>query len=155
MTRLNATGTGGCGLTWASCCVLGVGVACALLLTIVSPSAGRSAALQPVSVADDQGSGTVDKLSFAPRESRLTNIAKAQLDGVALRLRDDLKAKVTVSAPARGNRVLARARCLAVQQYLALRHGIDASRMTAQVQRSAPDAEQEAVMVTVHRVGHR
>lgn len=81
---------------------------------------------------------TTDEILFDPAKSRLTNIAKAILDGVALRLKNNLAATCTVSAytdaKEKGDRAaLATARAEAAKDYLMKRHGIDGSRITTEV----------------------
>ncbi|MEP7132580.1 MAG: OmpA family protein, partial [Acidobacteriota bacterium] len=72
---------------------------------------------------------------FDRGKARLTNIAKARLDAVALRLRDNPRATVEVvgfpdaTRGARGES-LARQRAENARQYLVERHGIDSSRIT-------------------------
>jgi len=77
---------------------------------------------------------TTDEILFDAAKSRLTNIAKAILDGVALRLKNNLSATCTVVGHAdpkeKGDRsALAKARADAAKDYLVKRHGIDASRI--------------------------
>ena len=81
---------------------------------------------------------TTDEILFDPSKSRLTNIAKAILDGVALRLKNNLAATCTVSAwtdgKEKGDRAaLAKARAEAAKDYLMKRHGIDGSRIATEV----------------------
>jgi outer membrane protein OmpA-like peptidoglycan-associated protein len=81
---------------------------------------------------------TTDEILFDPAKSRLTNIAKAILDGVALRLKNNLAATCTVSAwtdgKEKGDRAaLAKARAEAAKDYLMKRHGIDGSRISTEV----------------------
>jgi len=80
---------------------------------------------------------TTDELLYDAGKSRLTNIAKAILDGVALRLKNNLSATCTISGWAdpkeKGDRMaLAKARAEAAKDYLVKRHGIDAGRMTVE-----------------------
>jgi outer membrane protein OmpA-like peptidoglycan-associated protein len=77
---------------------------------------------------------TTDEILFDAARSRLTNIAKAILDGVALRLKNNLSATCTIVGHAdpaeKGDRAaLAAARADAAKDYLVKRHGIDASRV--------------------------
>ncbi len=78
---------------------------------------------------------TTDTIDFDRGKARLTNIAKARLDAVALRLRDNPRATVEVvgfpdaTRGARGES-LARQRAENARQYLVERHGIDSSRIT-------------------------
>ena len=91
---------------------------------------------------------TTDEILFDAAKSRLTNIAKAILDGVALRLKNNLAATCTVSASTdpkeKGgdHAALAKARAEAARDYLMKRHGIDGSRITSEVkgEGDSPDA---------------
>lgn len=78
----------------------------------------------------------VDEIHFEPGSARVTNIAKAILDDVALRMRQEPAATAIVigytdnredTGP---NRDLARRRAEAARDYLVSRHGIDPSRIT-------------------------
>ncbi|HSB36684.1 MAG TPA: OmpA family protein [Thermoanaerobaculia bacterium] len=80
---------------------------------------------------------TTDEILFDPAKSRLTNIAKAILDGVALRLKNNLTATCAITATAdpkeKGDKAaLAKARAEAAKDYLVKRHGIDAGRITTE-----------------------
>ncbi|MCC6128710.1 MAG: OmpA family protein [Acidobacteria bacterium] len=78
---------------------------------------------------------TSDEILFDPAKNRLTNIAKAILDGVALRLKNNLSAICTVTGYADASEkvkdkgALASSRAEAAKEYLVKRHGIDASRI--------------------------
>jgi outer membrane protein OmpA-like peptidoglycan-associated protein len=78
---------------------------------------------------------TTDEILFDSAKSRLTNIAKAILDGVALRLKNNLAATCTIVAftdpkEKGGDHMgLARARAEAAKDYLIKRHGIDGARI--------------------------
>lgn len=78
---------------------------------------------------------TTDEILFDSSKSRLTNIAKAILDGVALRLKNNLAATCTVVSytdpkeKGGDHASLARARSDAAKDYLIKRHGIDAARI--------------------------
>jgi outer membrane protein OmpA-like peptidoglycan-associated protein len=86
---------------------------------------------------------TTDEILFDPGKSRLTNIAKAILDGVALRLKNNLAATCTISASTDPNEkggdhaALAKARADAARDYLMKRHGIDGSRIVTEVRGDA------------------
>lgn len=90
---------------------------------------------------------TTDEILFDAAKSRLTNIAKAILDGVALRLKNNLAATCTVSASTdpkeKGgdHAALARARADAARDYLMKRHGIDGSRISVEVTGDADSAD--------------
>jgi outer membrane protein OmpA-like peptidoglycan-associated protein len=77
-----------------------------------------------------------DEIHFEPGSARLTNIAKAILDEVALRMKQEPSATALVIGytddreNTGANRDLDRRRAEAVRDYLVSRHGIDASRIT-------------------------
>jgi len=78
---------------------------------------------------------TTDSIDFDRGSSRITNIAKARLDSVALRLRENPRATVVITGyPDSGNRseALARRRAENAKAYLVDRHAIDASRITTE-----------------------
>lgn len=80
----------------------------------------------------------VDEIHFEPGSARLTNIAKAILDDVALRMKNEPTSTAIVigytdDREATGpNADLDRRRAEAVRDYLVSRHGIDASRITVE-----------------------
>jgi outer membrane protein OmpA-like peptidoglycan-associated protein len=79
-----------------------------------------------------------DEIHFEPGSARLTNIAKAILDEVALRMKQEPTATALVIGytddreNAGPNRDLDRRRAEAVRDYLVTRHGIDPSRITVE-----------------------
>ena len=79
-----------------------------------------------------------DEIHFEPGSARLTNIAKAILDEVALRMKQEPSSTALVIGytddreNAGPNRDLDRRRAEAVRDYLVTRHGIDASRITVE-----------------------
>jgi outer membrane protein OmpA-like peptidoglycan-associated protein len=79
-----------------------------------------------------------DEIHFEPGSARLTNIAKAILDEVALRMKQEPTATALVIGytddreNAGANRDLDRRRAEAVRDYLVTRHGIDPSRITVE-----------------------
>ena len=79
---------------------------------------------------------TTNEIHFEPGSARLTNIAKAILDDVALRMKQEPTSTAIVigytdSREATGpNQDLDRRRAEAVRDYLVSRHGIDPSRIT-------------------------
>jgi len=79
-----------------------------------------------------------DEIHFEPGSARLTNIAKAILDDVALRMKQEPSATAIVigytdNREATGpNTDLDRRRAEAVRDYLVSRHGIDPSRITVE-----------------------
>jgi outer membrane protein OmpA-like peptidoglycan-associated protein len=90
---------------------------------------------------------TTDEILFDAAKSRLTNIAKAILDGVALRLKNNLAATCTISASTdpkeKGgdHASLAKARADAARDYLMKRHGIDGSRIASEARGDADSAD--------------
>jgi outer membrane protein OmpA-like peptidoglycan-associated protein len=95
------------------------------------PAPATTAAVPP---APRTETSTSDEILFDPAKARLTNIAKAILDGVALRLKNNLSATCTVvgySDPKeKGDQgKLGTQRAEASRAYLMKRHGIDASRI--------------------------
>jgi outer membrane protein OmpA-like peptidoglycan-associated protein len=95
-----------------------------------------------------------DMIDFDHGKARVTNIAKAKLDAVALRLRDNPRATVTITGyPDAGagprQEALARQRAENVKQYLIERHGIDASRLTTRIDMTDTSNRTRAVVVTI------
>jgi outer membrane protein OmpA-like peptidoglycan-associated protein len=78
---------------------------------------------------------TTDEIQFDAGSARLTNIAKAILDGVALRMKNDLNATATVtgfsdnSGSEETNMAISARRAEAAKEYLVTRHGIDPGRI--------------------------
>ncbi len=76
-----------------------------------------------------------DEIHFEPGSARLTNIAKAILDDVALRMKQEPSSTAVVIGytdnreNTGANTDLDRRRAEAVRDYLVSRHGIDASRI--------------------------
>jgi outer membrane protein OmpA-like peptidoglycan-associated protein len=79
---------------------------------------------------------TSDEIFFEGKAARLTNIAKAVLDGVALRMKNDLNATAVItgytdnSGTEKANLELGAKRAQAAKEYLVTRHGIDPGRIT-------------------------
>lgn len=89
----------------------------------------------PVVEAPPPPAPTTDTIDFDRGSSRITNIAKARLDSVALRLRENPRATVVITGyPDSGSRseALARRRAENAKAYLVDRHAIDASRITTE-----------------------
>jgi OmpA-OmpF porin, OOP family len=91
---------------------------------------------------------------FTPGSARLTNICKAKLDEVALRMKQDPDSSAQVTGyadsstgTASGNQRLAEQRAEAVKNYLVTRHGIDPSRITTQGQ--VTDRAAAVVILTI------
>lgn len=89
---------------------------------------------------------TSDEIFFEGKAARLTNIAKAILDGVALRMKNDLNATAVITGftdntgTEKANVELGQKRADAAKEYLVTRHGIDPGRITAQSKGSAEPA---------------
>lgn len=93
---------------------------------------------------------TTDEIQFDAGSARLTNIAKAILDGIALRMKNDLNATAVVTGysdnagaePA--NVAISAKRADAAKEYLVTRHGIDPNRVTTAAKGSAEAAYDNA-----------
>lgn len=93
---------------------------------------------------------TRDEIQFDAGSARLTNIAKAILDGIALRMKNDLNATAVVTGysdnagaePA--NVAISGKRADAAKEYLVTRHGIDPNRITTAAKGSADAAYDNA-----------
>jgi OOP family OmpA-OmpF porin len=89
---------------------------------------------------------TSDEIYFDAGSARLTNIAKAILDGVALRMRNDLNSTVVITGYSdnvgteESNLDISRRRADAAREYLVTRHGIDPARITTEGRGSADPA---------------
>ncbi len=89
---------------------------------------------------------TTDEIFFDSGSARLTNIAKAILDGVALRMKNDLNSTAVItgySDPAgseQANMAISAKRAEAAKEYLVTRHGIDPGRITTAAKGSAEPA---------------
>jgi len=97
-------------------------------------------------------------VNFPPGSARLSNIAKAKLDEVALRMKQDPEARAQVigysdaSGSASANQTMSEQRAQAVKNYLVTRHGIDPSRITTEGRGSAestgdPEQDRRAVVI--------
>ncbi|HEY6065886.1 MAG TPA: OmpA family protein [Thermoanaerobaculia bacterium] len=79
---------------------------------------------------------TSDEIYFDAGSARLTNIAKAILDGVALRMKNDLNSTAVITGYSdnvgspESNLEISRRRAAAAKEYLVTRHGIDPARIT-------------------------
>jgi outer membrane protein OmpA-like peptidoglycan-associated protein len=79
---------------------------------------------------------TTDEIFFDAGSARLTNIAKAMLDGIALRMKNDLNATAAItgysdnSGKEDANVAISAKRAEAAKEYLVTRHGIDPNRIT-------------------------
>ncbi|HMA16806.1 MAG TPA: OmpA family protein, partial [Thermoanaerobaculia bacterium] len=89
---------------------------------------------------------TSDEIYFDAGSARLTNIAKAILDGVALRMKNDLNSTAVISGYSdnvgseESNLDISRRRAEAAREYLVTRHGIDPARITTVGKGSAEPA---------------
>jgi OOP family OmpA-OmpF porin len=91
---------------------------------------------------------------FTSGSARLTNICKAKLDEVGLRMKQDAEATAKVTGYADGssgsaasNQRLAEQRAQGVKSYLVTRHGIDPNRITTEGQ--VTDKTTAEVVVTL------
>jgi outer membrane protein OmpA-like peptidoglycan-associated protein len=97
-------------------------------------------------------------VNFTPGSARLSNIAKAKLDEVALRMKQDPELRAMVigytdpSGSAEGNQRMSEQRAEAVKNYLVTRHGIDPTRIRTEGRGSSEstgDAEQDRRAVVI------
>ena len=97
-------------------------------------------------------------VNFPPGSARLSNIAKAKLDEVALRMKQDPEVRAQVlgysdaSGSSDANQRMSEQRAQAVKNYLVTRHGIDPSRITTEGRGSAEatgNAEQDRRAVVI------
>jgi outer membrane protein OmpA-like peptidoglycan-associated protein len=93
---------------------------------------------------------TRDEIFFDGTGSRLTNIAKAILDGIALRMKSDLNSTAVItgytdnSGKEDANMGISQKRADAAREYLVTRHGIDPNRITTSARGSAEPAYDNA-----------
>ena len=96
---------------------------------------------------------TTDTIDFDRGSARITNIAKARLDAVALRLRENPRATVVITGypddgtAASRRETLARQRAENAKAYLVDRHSIDASRITTATDLTDTSNRGKAVIV--------
>jgi outer membrane protein OmpA-like peptidoglycan-associated protein len=89
---------------------------------------------------------TTDEIYFDAGKARLTNIAKAILDGVALRMKNDLNSTAVITGYSdntgteQENMKISQERAEAAKQYLVARHGIDAGRIKTAAKGSSEPA---------------
>jgi outer membrane protein OmpA-like peptidoglycan-associated protein len=100
---------------------------------------------------------TTDTIDFDRGSARITNIAKAQLDSIALRLRENPRATVVITGyPDTGTassrrESLARQRAENAKAYLVDRHSIDASRITTEANTTdASNFGKAVIVVTIN-----
>jgi OOP family OmpA-OmpF porin len=93
---------------------------------------------------------TRDEIQFDAASARLTNIAKAILDGIALRMKNDLNATAVVTGYSDNggaepsNLAISGKRAEAAKEYLVTRHGIDPNRISTAAKGSADAAYDNA-----------
>jgi outer membrane protein OmpA-like peptidoglycan-associated protein len=103
-----------------------------------APPAPMPPPAPPVVAPPPPPAPTTDTVDFDRGSARISNIAKAREDEVALRLRENPSATVVITGyPDEGTasarrESLARQRAENTKAYLVTRHGIDASRITTQ-----------------------
>jgi len=89
---------------------------------------------------------TRDEIFFDTGSARLTNIAKAILDGVALRMKNDLNSTAVITGYSdpggseQSNLAISAKRAAAAKEYLVTRHGIDPGRITTAAKGTAEPA---------------
>ncbi len=119
-----------------------------------APKQPEPAAPPPPVVSPPPPEPAKDTVQFERQKFIVSNVAKAQLDDVALRLRERPKATVVITGyadpgkGARGER-LARQRAENLKRYLIDRHHIDASRITAEVDLTGGPEGAKAVVEVV------
>lgn len=93
---------------------------------------------------------TRDEIQFDAASARLTNIAKAILDGIALRMKNDLNSTAVVTGYSdsggneAANQAISAKRAESAKEYLVTRHGIDPNRVTTAARGSADAAYDNA-----------
>jgi len=96
---------------------------------------------------------TTDTIDFDRGSSRITNIAKARLDAVALRLRENPRASIVITGSPDEMTAASRRESLALQRaesakrYLIERHGIDSSRISTSTDLMDTSSRGKAVIV--------
>ncbi|HET7452868.1 MAG TPA: OmpA family protein [Thermoanaerobaculia bacterium] len=99
------------------------------------PPAAVEAPAPPAAPPAPQTRTTTDTIGFDKGGTRLTNIAKAILDGVALRMKNDLNSTAVItgysdnSGSEDANLKISAERAEAAKAYLVERHGIDGARI--------------------------
>jgi outer membrane protein OmpA-like peptidoglycan-associated protein len=89
---------------------------------------------------------TRDEIFFDVASARLTNIAKAILDGIALRMKNDLNSTAVITGYSdpggsdQSNLAISAKRAAAAKEYLVTRHGIDPGRITTAAKGTAEPA---------------
>lgn len=110
-------------------------------VAVVPPAPVEAA--PPAAVPAPQPRTTTDVIQFDRGGARLTNIAKAILDGVALRMKNDLNSTAVITGYSDNagsedaNVRISQQRADAARAYLVERHGIDAARIRTEAKGSA------------------
>ncbi|MEP6471491.1 MAG: OmpA family protein [Acidobacteriota bacterium] len=110
-------------------------------------------AAPPVVAPPPPPAPTTDTIDFDRGSARITNIAKARLDAVALRLRENPMATVVITGypddgtAASRRETLARQRAENAKAYLVDRHSIDAARITTATDLNDASNRSKAVIV--------
>jgi outer membrane protein OmpA-like peptidoglycan-associated protein len=118
-----------------------------------APPAPMPPPAPPVVAAPPPAAPTTDTIGFDSGSARITNIAKARLDDVALRLRENPRATVVITGnpddrtAASRQESLARQRAENARAYLIDRHAIDSSRITTATDLTDTTNRGEAVIV--------
>ena len=119
-----------------------------------APPAPMPPPAPPVVAPPPPPAPTTDTIDFDRGSARITNIAKARLDAVALRLRENPRATVVITGypdsgtAASRRETLARQRAENAKAYLLDRHSIDASRITTEANTTDTTNFGKAVIVT-------
>jgi len=119
-----------------------------------APPAPMSPPAPPVVAPPPPPAPMTDMIDFDRGSAHITNIAKARLDAVALRLRENLRATVVITGNADDGTAASRRESLARQRaesakgYLVNRHAIDASRITTEVNTTTTSSSGRAMIVT-------
>jgi len=113
-------------------------------VAVVPPAPVEAA--PPAAVPAPQPRTTTDTIQFDRGGARLTNIAKAILDGVALRMKNDLNSTAVITGYSDNagsedaNVRISQQRADAAKAYLIERHGIDAARIRTESKGSTEPA---------------
>jgi hypothetical protein len=119
-----------------------------------APPAPMPPPAPPVVAPPPPPAPTTDTVDFDRSSAHITNIAKARLDSLALRLRENPRATVVITGDpddgtaASRRESLARQRAESAKAYLVNRHAIDASRITTKVNTMDTSDFGKAVIVT-------
>jgi OmpA-OmpF porin, OOP family len=111
-----------------------------------APAEEQPAAPPPAAPPPPAPKTTTDEIYFDAGKARLTNIAKAILDGVALRMKNDLNSTAVITGYSdntgteQENMKISQQRAEAAREYLVSRHGIDASRIKTEAKGSSEPA---------------